>query len=207
MDCLDGNGGVVRRSMASCMIMLSAALMSSDANAVDEKRDPSTYALQYLFGTASDLVAEPRWQNIPGDALAKLEHIATNLGAKEQLANIGEEWSPDDHFRVDLPRAQHLFSAYSDGVAASVFVLGGAELKVFAVLARRHAQEYCIFRLPTLGLYSLRVSIVQHELRPDRDQTISAIPKCQLQSIGQPLQLDTQVSASIHPSTAATGER
>lgn len=185
------NGGLVKSSMGFCTVILSAALASSGANAMDKKPDRNTYALQHEFGTASDLVVEPRWQNVPDDALAKLKHIATELGAHKQLANIGEEWSPDDHFRVDLPRAQHLFSAYSDTVAASVIVLGGSKLKVYAVLARRHAQDYCIFRLPTLGLYSLRVSIVQHELRPDRDQTSGAIPKCQAQSLGQPLDLTT----------------
>lgn len=178
----------MKGSVGFCM-MMSAALISGSANAVDKKPDPNTYALQYDFGIASNLVVEPKWQNIPADASAMLEHIATDLGAKKQFANIGEEWSPDDHFRVELPRAQHLFSAYSDKVAASVIVLGGSELKVYAVLARRQAQNYCLFRLPTLGLYSLRISIVQHELRPDRDQTTGAIPNCQAQSLGQRLDL------------------
>ncbi len=169
--------------------MVVVAWVSSASSAADQKLDPNTYALQYDFGTASNLVIEPRWQNVPEDARAKLHHIAANLGTSKQFANIGEEWSPDDHFSVELPRAQHLFSAYSDRLTASVFVLGGAELRVYAVLARRRAPTYCIFRLPTLGLYSLRLSIVQHELRPDRDPSSGAIPACQAQSLGQRLVL------------------
>jgi hypothetical protein len=169
--------------------MLTAALVLSSALAGDRQLDRDIYALQYDFGTAANLVIEPRWQSVPDDAAAKLKHIASNLGASKQFANIGEEWSPDDHFRVDQPRMQHLFSAYSQKVTASVFLLGGAEVKVYAVLARRDAQSYCIFKLPELGLSNLRVSIVQYELRPDRDQTVSSIPRCQTQSLEQPLQL------------------
>jgi hypothetical protein len=80
--------------MGFCVVMLSAVLISSGANAVDKTPDQNIYALQYEFGTASDLVVEPNWQNIPEDASAKLKHIATELGASKQFANIGGEWSP-----------------------------------------------------------------------------------------------------------------
>ena len=179
----------MKRLIGLSIAILTASSMLSSATAADRQLNHDTYALQYDFGTATDLIIEPKWQSVPEDAAAKLKHIAAHFGAAPTFANIGEEWSPDDFFRVDLPRAQHLFSAYSDRIAVSVFVRGGSELTVYAVLARRHAESYCIFKLPPLGLYTLRVSIVQYELRPDRDQTISAIPKCQAQSLEQPLQL------------------
>lgn len=181
-------GCLANRSTGFCLGMLSAALLSNAAHA-DKKPGQDPYALQYEFGTAADLVVEPRWQNLPADATAKLEHIATHLGASKQFANIGEEWSPGDHFGVDRPRAQHLFSAYSDQLTASVFLVGGFEIRVYALVSRRRAESYCIFKLPELGMSTLRISIVQHELRPDRDETTGVIPKCQLQSVGQPLQL------------------
>ena len=177
-------------SIGSSIMMLTSLSVLSVAQAGDRKlNEENIRALQYDFGTASNLIIESRWQSVPDDAAAKLRHIAAQLGASRVFANLGEEWSPDDHFRADLPRAQHLFSAYSDKVAASVFLLGGSGVTVYAVLSRRQADSYCIFQLPPLGLSTLRVSIVQHELRPDRDQTISSVPKCQAQSIKQQLQL------------------
>ena len=179
----------MKRLICLSIMILNASSMLSSATAADRQLDHDSYALQYDFGAAINLIIEPKWQSVPEDAAAKLNHIAAQLVASPTFANIGEEWSPDDHFRVDLPRAQHLFSAYSDKVAASVFLLGGSEVTVYALLARRQAESYCIFKLPPLGLSTLRVSIVQYELRPDRDQTISAIPKCQAQSLEHPLQL------------------
>jgi hypothetical protein len=102
-----------------------------------------------------------------------LKHIASHLVA----------------VRVDLPQAQHLFSAYSDKVAASVFLLGGSKVRVYGVLARRRAESFCIFRLSDPGLAGLQVSILQGELRPDRDQSTGAIPVCQPQSLTRLLQL------------------
>jgi hypothetical protein len=76
------NGGLVKSSMGLCTVLISAALMSSVVNAADQKPDQNTYALQYDFGTASDLVVEPKWQNVPDDASAILKHIATDLGRR-----------------------------------------------------------------------------------------------------------------------------
>jgi len=169
---------------------LTASLVSSVAAAGERELDRDTYALQYDFGAASNLGVEPRWQSAPKDVTAILKHIASQLvGGKLTFANIGEEWATTDAVRDDLPRAQHLFSAYSDKVAASVFLVGGFGVKVYAVLARRHAQSYCIFRLPGLGLSSLTISTVQYELRPDRDQTATKIPECQAQSLARGLEL------------------
>ena len=57
------------------------------------------------------------------------------------------------------------------------------------MLVRRHAQSYCIFKLPELGLTSLRISTVQYELRPDRDQAASKIPECEAQFLTRSVQL------------------
>ncbi|MDY6947625.1 MAG: hypothetical protein SXG53_18105 [Pseudomonadota bacterium] len=180
----------MKRSSGLSIGMMIVSLVFSAANAGSPGLDQDTYALQYDFGTASDLVVEPRWQSLPDDAAAILKHIASHfVVGKPTFVNVGEEWATTDAVRGDLTQAQHLFSAYSDKVTASVFILGGFGVKVYAVLARRHAQSYCVFRLPELGISSLRVSVVQYELRPDRDQTIGAIPKCQAQSLTQPLQL------------------
>jgi hypothetical protein len=183
-------GGLVNISSGFSIAVLTASSAWSVTSAGEPELDRDTYALQHDFGTASNLVVEPRWQSVPEDVAPILKHIAAHLViGKPTFANIGEEWATSDAVSVDLPQAQHLFSAYSDKVATSVFILGGSEQRVYAVLSRRHAQSYCIFSLPDLGLSSLRVSIVQYELRPDRDQTISAIPKCQVQSLAQSLQL------------------
>lgn len=182
----------MKRSIGSCIGRVVAAWLSISSTAAAQEIDADHYALQREFGIASDLVVEPRWQSLPEDAVARLDHIAAGLGGARHFVNIGEEWAPDDHFRVDQSRAQHLFSAYSDSVSVSIFVLGGVELKVYAVLARRHAQDYCIFELPEPGLFGLRVSIVQHELRPDRDQTVSRIPRCQSRSLPAPATLGSR---------------
>jgi hypothetical protein len=186
-----GNGvGSVKRLIGFVFVVLTASSVLSVAAARERELDRDTYALQYDFGTASNLVVEPRWQSAPKDVTAILKHIASHLVVgKLTFANIGEEWATADAVRVDLPRAQHLFSAYSDKVAASVFLIGGSGVKVYAVLARRHAQNYCIFKLPELGLSSLTISTVQYELRPDRDQTATKIPKCQSQSLARGLEL------------------
>ncbi len=173
-------------SIMALTMALTASSVLSAATDGERERDPEIYALQYDFGTARSLVVEPRWQSAPDDLVAILTHISSYLVVgKPTFANIGEEWEPGDAVLVGRPTAQHLFSAYSDDVAASVFLLGGHEIRVYAVLARRRAQRFCIFRLPELGLFSLRISEVQGELRPDRDQTISKIPKCQSQSLTQ----------------------
>jgi hypothetical protein len=170
--------------------LLTAASVLRVAAAEERESDRESYALQYDFGTASNLVIEPRWQRAPEDVAAILKHIAAHLVVGElTFANIGEEWATTDAVGVDLPRAQHLFSAYSDKVAASVFLVGGSAIKVYTVLARRHARSYCIFQLPELGLASLSISTVQYELRPDRDQTASKIPKCHGQSLARSLEL------------------
>jgi hypothetical protein len=180
----------VKLSVAFSFVVLTASLVSSVAAAGERELDRDTYALQYDFGAASNLGVEPRWQSAPKDVTAILKHIASQLvGGKLTFANIGEEWATTDAVRDDLPRAQHLFSAYSDKVAASVFLVGGFGVKVYAVLARRHAQSYCIFRLPGLGLSSLTISTVQYELRPDRDQTATKIPECQAQPLARGLEL------------------
>ena len=172
------------------LAVLTVSTVLSVAAAAERGLDRETYALQYDFGTASNLVVEPRWQSTPEDVSAILKHIAAHLVVgKPTFANIGEEWATTDAVRVDLPQAQHLFSAYSGKVAASVFLVGGSGVKVFAVLTRRHAQSFCIFKLPQLDLSSLRISTVQYELRPDRDQTASKLPKCQAQSLTQSVQL------------------
>jgi hypothetical protein len=163
---------------------------SSSAIAGERGLDRETYTLQYDFGTATDLTVEPRWQSVPPDLATILKHIASHLViGKSTFANIGEEWAPGDAVEVNLPQAQHLFSAYSDKVAASIFLLGGSEVRVYGVLSRRRAQSFCIFKLPYLDLSSLRMSIVQYELRPDRDQTVSTIPRCQPQSLSRSLEL------------------
>lgn len=179
-----------KRSTGWSIALLMTVAVCSAAIAGERGLDRETSALQYDFGTATDLNVEPRWQSVPPDLAAILKHIASHLVVgKPTFVNIGEEWATGDAVEVDLPQAQHLFSAYSDKVAASVFLLGGSEVRVYGVLARRRAQSFCIFRLPNLGLSSLRMSIVQYELRPDRDQTVSTIPKCQLQSLSQSLEL------------------
>lgn len=180
----------MKRLIGYVFAVLTASSVLSVAAARERELDRDTYALQYDFGSASNLVVEPRWQSAPKDVTAILKHIASHLVVgKLTFANIGEEWATTDAVRVDLPRAQHLFSAYSDKVAASVFLIGGSGVKVYAVLARRHAQNYCIFKLPELGLSSLTISTVQYELRPDRDQTATKIPKCQSQSLARSLEL------------------
>ena len=180
----------VKLTTGFSIAVLTASSVLSVAAAGERELAQATYSLQYDFGTASDLVVEPRWQSAPEDVSAILKHISAHLVVgKPTFANIGEEWATTDAVSIDLPQARHLFSAYSGKVAASVFLVGGSEVKVFAVLARRHAQSFCIFKLPQLDLSSLRISTVQYELRPDRDQTASKVPKCQAQSLTQSVQL------------------
>jgi hypothetical protein len=180
----------MKRSTGRSIALLMTAAICSSAIAGERGPDREAYALQYDFGTATDLTVEPRWQSVPPDLATILKHIASHLViGKSTFANIGEEWAPGDAVEVNLPQAQHLFSAYSDKVAASIFLLGGSEVRVYGVLSRRRAQSFCIFRLPYLHLSSLRMSIVQYELRPDRDQTVSAIPRCQPQSLSRSLEL------------------
>jgi hypothetical protein len=180
----------VKRSTGRSIVLLMTAAICSSAIAGERGLDRETYTLQYDFGTATDLTVEPRWQSVPPDLATILKHIASHLViGKSTFANIGEEWAPGDAVEVNLPQAQHLFSAYSDKVAASIFLLGGSEVRVYGVLSRRRAQSFCIFKLPYLDLSSLRMSIVQYELRPDRDQTVSTIPRCQPQSLSRSLEL------------------
>ena len=118
-----------------------------------------------------------------------LIHVGSQIvGAKPGFANLGEEWSPGDALRPDVPRALHLFSAYSDNVVGNVFLVGGHQTMIFALLAHRHTKDFCIFKLPSITLTSLRISVVQEILKPDRDQMIGPIPKCQAQSLGRSVQ-------------------
>ena len=129
----------VKLTTGFSIAVLTASSVLSVAAAGERELAQATYSLQYDFGTASDLVVEPRWQSAPEDVSAILKHISAHLVVgKPTFANIGEEWATTDAVSIDLPQAQHLFSAYSGKVAASVFLVGGSEVKVFAVLARRH---------------------------------------------------------------------
>jgi len=115
-------------SWRSCEALNRRFRRTADGRVSIQRRDcwerDDTYALRYDFGTAYNLVVQRRWQSAPDDLAAILKHIAAQLVVgKLTFANIGEEWAPTDAVRVDLPHAQHLFSAYSDNVAVSVFLL------------------------------------------------------------------------------------
>jgi hypothetical protein len=179
----------VTRSSGLRTAALIAVLNWSAALAADHAPALDSYALQHDFSTAKDLIIEPRWQALDKDAAAPLTHVGRQIvGAKPGFANLGEEWSPGDALRPDVPRALHLFSAYSDNVVGNVFLVGGRETMIFALLARRHAKDFCIFKLPPITLTNLRVSVVQEILKPGRDEVIGPIPKCQAQSLDRPVQ-------------------
>ena len=93
----------VKPSIGFSIAVLTASSVLSVAAAGEREPDRETYALQYDFGTASNLVVEPRWQSAPEDVAAILKHIAAHLVVgKPTFANIGEEWATTDAVRVDL---------------------------------------------------------------------------------------------------------
>lgn len=115
------------------------------------------------------------------------------MGAKPGLANIGEAWSVGDYEQPGVFSGQHLFSAYSDAVTASVFLIGGYQPTAYALLAHRHSDSYYIFNIRSLALTNLRIEIIQDLFRPDRDRTSGPVPKCQPQSLKHALQLASPV--------------
>src|SRR5512145_1444392 len=102
-----------------------AVLVGNRAEAADGLVQIDAQTLQSDFAEAKDLVVEPDWHDLPPDAARLLEHVGKNIVAgKPGVANIGEEWSTTDFVLPNLPIFQHLFSAYSDEVTASVFIVG-----------------------------------------------------------------------------------
>lgn len=149
-----------------------------------------SHSLQLEFGTATNLRIVHRWQDVEGDAAVPLRFVGKHFFlAKPGYANIGEDWNTTDSLIPTLPQALHVLSAYTSTVTASVFLLGGQGTRFYALLARRGSSSFCIFPLPDISVPNLRVSVIQYELRPDRDETISQIPKCHQQALNEPLRL------------------
>ena len=167
-----------------------AALVSGNVSAADGLVQIDAETLQYDFVKAKDLVVEPDWHDLPPDAARLLDHVSRNfVGGKSGLANIGEEWSTSDFVMLHLPMFQHLFSAYSDKVMASVFIAGGNGTVTYTLLAHRYSEEFCIFRTPELGMASLRITTIQDLVRPNRHPSSGPLLECQPQSVQHALQL------------------
>lgn len=182
------------RSLASA-IVATGGLWAATATASSTPADVESVSIQAEFAKATNLKIEQRWQDLPADAATALNFMAKNFPAgTHDFANLGEEWSPTDAVRGDVPQALHLFSAHSATVAASVILTGGSRPTFYALLVPVHApSRFCVYKLPPLSPAFLRLSVVQNLLRPDRDQTAEPTPTCQLQLLDEPLiQLNTQ---------------
>lgn len=160
--------------------LLAVVLIFGPARAADLDAP----ALRRDFANARDLEVVTRWQELPADALKLVQHVAARVGpGKPALANIGEEWSYTDAKQRELPSAQHLFSAVSDTIAATVFLTSADETDAYAMVARRSSEQFCLFKLPRLAFDSLRISEVQYILRAERDRTAAPPPPCTAQSL------------------------
>ena len=169
-------------------LLVFSSHSASAAEAVPQTTD--SYRLKQEFARDTGLIVEPDWHDLPPDAARFLEHVSKSfVDSKPGIANIGEDWSSGDFIVPNIPRAQHLFSAYSEKLTVSVFLVGGSKMTPYALVANRHAENYCIFRIPELGLTQLRLSAVRDLLRPNRHPTAGPSPKCQPQSLRYPLQL------------------
>lgn len=177
------------------VLIVTAALIVLACNpaaaADDGLAQIDSQQLQYDFANAKDLVVEPDWHDLPDDARRLLEHVGNAFfGSKPGLANIGEDWSSLDFTMPHVPAALHVFSAYSDAVTGSLFLIGGGETKAFVLVAYRHAQDFCIFKMQAVpDVRTLRVVEIQDLVRPNRDTTIQPVPKCRPQSLRYALQL------------------
>ncbi len=143
--------------------------------------------LQTSFGRAKDLELVTKVSEIPPDGQQKLASLAAPGGTGSPLgalADIGMDWSSSDVRLPGLPSGQHLFSAVSDQLVAIVFVTGGTDVQYNLILARRNAEDFCWFRIPLLHPSNLRLSVLQELVRPDRDQTTSRTPECQVMHSG-----------------------
>ena len=189
----NARGGDFRRGTwiaAAALTVLSneAAFAAGTTSAVD------SYQLQSDFASASDLVVEPDWHDLPPDAARVVEHLGKSFfGAKPGLANVGEAWSEGDFVRPNIPAAQHLFSAYSSKVTVSVVLVGGHQATTYALLATRNAENYCAFKIPLPAVTNLQVTIIQDLLNPNRNIAGGPIPKCQPQSLRYAPQLANPV--------------
>ena len=138
--------------------------------------------LQKAFGLSRSFELITKVSDIPTDGQQMLEvffplHVT---GSTQTLADFGMDWSSTDAKLNGLPWGQHLFSAMSDQFVAIVFLNGGVELRYNLILAPRNSRDFCFFQIPALHPSNFRVSSVQDFVRPDRDQTISKTPACQL---------------------------
>ena len=174
--------------LAATLTVLVAGSVSAE-----ETAQIDSDSLQLDFAMAKDLVVEPNWHNLPDDVRRLLGYVGSAfaaVGARPGLANVGEVWSELDFIQPQYPAALHVYSAYSDNISGSLFLLGGAEMKAFVLVAYRNAQDFCIFKMmyvPNLAIFHVRE--MQSLVHPRRDTTIEPIPKCRPQSLRYALQL------------------
>lgn len=168
-----------------CAALAACRAISVAGQAMDQQQwDP--LELQQAFGRAKDLKLVTSVSDIPVDGRDKLAHLALYgplSGETEPLADIGMEWSPGDAMIPGLPSGQHRFTAVSDELLAIMFVTGGTDIEYRLIVAPRNSRTFCLFRIPPLHPSNLRLSVVQQFIRPDRDQTLSKTPKCQLMAL------------------------
>ena|SRR5688572_30002471 len=75
---IDGLHSVKHSTGRSIALLMTTAIFSC-AFGGERELDRETYALQYDFGTATNLTVEPRWQSVPADLATILKHIASHL--------------------------------------------------------------------------------------------------------------------------------
>lgn len=177
-----------RRVRREYLLLILAAMTFVARGLLAAEFDP--IELQTEFGRAKDLTLITKVADIPAEGGRKLENFALGFGwpASSQLADIGMDWSFSDARQAHLPWGQHRFSARSDRLLAMVFVIGGVEARYRVILAPRNSNAYCLFNITSLGDEHMRLSVVQDLLRPDRDQTVSKTPRCEMRALGRPVQ-------------------
>lgn len=179
----------MKASVGALGVAVSTFLWAIAIAATTETKQ-SSYDLQSKFSTATNLVVKQRWQDVTGDAASALQFVGKSFVlSKPGFANLGEEWSISDYIVGDKPRALHLFTAYSDEITSSVFLVGGREVSLFTLLADRGDEKFCVFKMPPLSLINLRVAVIQEFLNPKRDGSLGKLAKCQWQSPSKPLVL------------------
>lgn len=167
--CSSATAGITRRRLSAVLslplIILSGLLSASEMG--DGKVDASDRgkALEVAFARDRNLRVLQRVQDLPADVRDRLTQFRNGWS----LANVGEMWAARSDSN-DQPDAQHIFSAVSDTIAASLIVSAGGLSRpriVSFLLAFRDSPDYCVYAFDKLILANVRVDFFQSHFEPD----------------------------------------
>lgn len=127
----------------SSALLLAIMLGAQAAHAEVVVEDP--LALQ--FARARNMTIVRELADLPPD----VDRILKQAFAMAGLAEIGESWNRTDVVSTSEPRAQFLYAALTEELAAVVLIGDGFGVSTRVILAERGATSYCHYTLGKFG--------------------------------------------------------